>query len=75
MPRGGKREGAGRPQEAKKTHVVRVPLDVSKDECEAIPSLKDVLANWRAECARAEPDSPRYHFLRQCLEEISELGL
>lgn len=74
MPRGGKREGAGRPQEAKKTHVVRVPVDVSKDECEAIPSLKDVLAYWRQECDN-NPDGARYHFLKQALDEIAELGL
>jgi hypothetical protein len=74
MARGGKRDGAGRPREAVKTHVIRVPLDVSKAECEAIPSLRDVLAHWEDEC-EANPDGARYYFLRQALEEIRALGI
>lgn len=75
MTRGGKREGSGRPKEIIKSHVVRVPSDVSKTDCEAIPSLKGILAYWRAECEAATPDSPRHHFLKQCLDEIDSIGL
>jgi hypothetical protein len=74
MPRGGKREGSGRPREAVKTHAVRIPIDVSKAECEAIPSLKDVLANWEEKCIAAGDKSARHYFLKQALEEIRALG-
>ncbi len=74
MPRGGKREKAGRPKEAVKTHVIRVPLDVSKADAEAIPTIRDIAAYWRAE-ADANPDGARYHFLRAMLDELAQLGL
>jgi hypothetical protein len=51
-----------------------VSTEISKAECEAIPSLKTVLDHWEAECM-ANPDGARYHFLRQALEEIRALGL
>jgi len=77
---GGKRANAGRKplkdeERAKaKTKAIRVPVEVSKAECEALPSVKSILKNWREECEK-NPDGARYHFLRQALDELKELGL
>lgn len=78
MPRGGKRVGAGRKVgsgkgEGLKTHVVRISSEISKEQCNAIPSLIAILDYWEDECV-ANPDNPRHHFLRQALDEIRSLG-
>ena len=77
---GGKRANAGRKplkdgEKAKaKTKPIRIPIEVSKEECEAMPSLKSILKYWREECAK-NPNGARYDFLRQMLEEVEEIGL
>ena len=77
---GGKRVGAGRKplkdeERAKvKTKAIRVPIEVTKEECEAIPSVKSILKNWREECEK-NPDGARYYFLRQALDDFKKLGL
>ncbi len=48
MARGGKRLGAGRPVGTTKgngmpTHVVRVSAEVSKEQCDNVPALIDLL--------------------------------
>ncbi len=75
MPRGGNREGAGRPKgttkaEGMATHVVRISTEISKDQAQAIPSLIAVLDYWEGQA----DDSPRYYYLKQMLEEIRALG-
>ena len=77
---GGKRANAGRKalndeeKSKPKTKAIRVPIEVSKEECEAMPSLKSILKYWREECAK-NPNGARYDFLRQMLEEVEEIGL
>ena len=76
--RGGKRQGAGRKPgsgtgEGLPSHVIRVAADVSKEDCQAIPSVKAVLDHWRVEC-ESNPSGARYHFLKQCLEDLEALG-
>ncbi len=78
MPRGGKRVGAGRPLGSTKgegmpTRVVRVSAEVSKEQCDSVPQLIDLLNHWEDECD-ANPDAVRYYFLRKALEEIRALG-
>ncbi len=78
MARGGKRVGAGRPVGTTKgdgmaTHVVRVSAEVSKEQCDRIPELIDLLNHWEDECQR-NPDNPRHYFLKQALDEIRALG-
>lgn len=77
--RGGARTGAGRKKgsgsgEGLSTHVIRVPLDVSKDDACAIPSIRAVAEHWRAECD-ANPKGARYYFLKQMLDELDALGI
>lgn len=79
MTRGGKREGAGRPKgttkgEGMPTHVVRVSADITKEQCDNILTLKDILNHWEDECLAAGEDSARHYFLRQAVEEIRALG-
>jgi hypothetical protein len=79
MARGGYREGAGRKPGSGKgdglaSKVIRVSSEVTKADCEAIPSLKLILAHWEEECL-ANPGGARYHFLKQMIEEIRALGL
>jgi hypothetical protein len=77
---GGKRANAGRKalndeeKSKPKTKAIRVPVEVSKAECEALPSVKSILKNWREECEK-NPDGARYYFLRQALDDFKELGL
>ncbi len=78
MPRGGKRVNAGRPLGSTKgegmpTRVVRVSAEVSKEQCDSVPQLIDLLNHWEDECD-ANPDAVRYYFLRKALEEIRALG-
>lgn len=78
MARGGKRKGAGRPVgttkgEGMPTKVVRVSCEVTKEQCDSIPQLQDLLNHWEDECA-ANPDGVRYYFLKKALEEIRALG-
>jgi hypothetical protein len=82
MPRGGPRPGGGRPKgttksEGMPSHVIRVPLDVSRDVAQAIPSLRAVLDHWESEIAKNPPSrttNARYWYLKQMIEEIRELG-
>ncbi len=79
MARGGKRLGAGRPVGTTKgngmpTHVVRVSAEVSKEQCDNVPALIDLLDHWENECVAAGEGSARHYFLRQALEEIRRLG-
>lgn len=74
MPRGGKREGAGRKAGVTiPTRVKRIPTDVEDEVIDNIPALRDLLSHWEDECL-ANPDNPRHYFLRQALEEIRQLG-
>lgn len=77
MTRGGYRKGAGRPKgttkgEGMPTKVVRVSVDISKDEIDNIQTLKDILSHW--EDRVIAEDNPRYYYLKQMLEEIRALG-
>jgi hypothetical protein len=79
MPRGGKREGAGRKVgtgkgEGLASHVVRVSSEVTKDQCNSIPSLIATLDHWEEECRAAGEGSARHYFLRQMIDEIRALG-
>lgn len=78
MPHGGKRAGAGRPRGTTKgdglpTHVVRVSTDVSKEMCDNVPTLRDILNHWEDK-ALSDPDNPRYYYLKQMMDEIRALG-
>lgn len=78
MARGGKRTGAGRPVGSTKgegmpTRVVRISSEVTKEQCDAIPQLVDLLNHWEDECS-VNPDSARHYFLKKALEEIRALG-
>ncbi len=78
MARGGKREGAGRPQGSTKadglpTHVVRVSSEITKEQCQAIPELIAIIDHWEAECL-ANPDLVRYYWLKKAIDEIRALG-
>lgn len=72
--RGGKREGSGRKATGSNTVVIRVSKGITKDEAEAIPSIKTAMASWYEEIEK-EPLSPRYHFLKQFLGDIEALGI
>jgi len=77
MTRGGYRKGAGRPKgttkgEGMPTKVVRVSVDISKDEIDNIQTLKDILNHWEDRVILE--DNPRYYYLKQMLEEIRALG-
>ena len=82
MPRGGKREGAGRPKGTTKSdgmpsYVTRLPLDVDSDLAERIPKLRDILDHWEAELVANPPTrsaNPRNYNLKKMLDEIRELG-
>lgn len=79
MARGGKRIGAGRPVgttkgEGMPTRVVRVSAEVTKEQCDSIPQLIELLNHWEDECRHAQPDSARHYFLRKALDEIRALG-
>jgi hypothetical protein len=69
--RGGKKEGAGRPV-SEATKVIRVPYDVSADECRQIPALRDKITAALIECERTT--SPRYDALRGFLGELRDMG-
>lgn len=69
--RGGKKENAGRPY-VRNTKVVRVPLDVSADECCQVPALRDKITAALVECERTT--SPRYDALRVFLGELRDMG-
>jgi hypothetical protein len=70
--RGGKKEGAGR-QYVRNTKVVRVPLDVSVEECCQIPDLRGKITSALIECELTT--SPRYDALRTFLGELRDMGL
>ena len=77
---GGKRANAGRKalndeeKSKPKTKAIRVPIDVTKEECEAIPSVRLILKYWREECER-KPNGARYDFLMEALNEFEKIGL
>lgn len=75
--RGGKREGAGRPRGSvvNPTKMLRVPVEVTKEDAQAIPSLKLLLEHWEDECEAAGEKSARHYFLRQAIADIRALGL
>lgn len=69
--RGGKKDGAGRPY-TRNTKVIRVPLDVSADECCQIPALRDKITAAIIACETTT--SPRYDALRGFLAELRDMG-
>lgn len=74
MSHGGKRVGAGRPKG--KTIVGRavwVQVDTTDEQVKNVPAMIDLLDHWECEAANS-PDSPRYHFLRQLIGELRDLG-
>jgi hypothetical protein len=78
MPRGGKRPGAGRKVGSTKSDgmpskVIRVSIEIDKEQCESLPELKQLINYWEDECV-ANPDNPRHYFLRKAIEEIRALG-
>lgn len=76
LKRGGVREGAGRPSKhGQKTVIKRVPESLAPEIdmlVTALPELRDLLADLEADCENN--NSPRYHFLRQALQEIRSIG-
>lgn len=79
MARGGKRSGAGRPVGTTKgdgmpTRVVRVSAEVTKEQCDSIPQLIEILNHWEDDCITAGDSSPRHYYLRKALDEIRALG-
>lgn len=82
MPSGGARPGSGRKKgsgnsNAVITHAVRIPIEVTKEDCQAIPSLKAILRYWEdeLEAARQRGESLRtYEKLEQLLNEVKLLG-
>jgi hypothetical protein len=74
MARGGKRDGSGRPKGITiPTRVKRIPTDISDENIDNIPALRDLIGHWEDECI-ANPENPRHYFLRQAIEEIRNLG-
>ena len=70
-----RKPGAGRPpKHGEPTRSVRVPMSVPTELISSIPDLQQVLDYWEDECATALENSARHHFLKQCLEEIRNLG-
>jgi hypothetical protein len=79
MARGGKRVGAGRPVgttkgEGMPSRVVRVSAEITKEQCDSIPQLIDLVNYWEDECQKAGESSARHYFLRKAIEEIRALG-
>lgn len=74
MPRGGKREGAGRKAEGKSSHTIRVSVEISKEDAELIPELKRLVADWDEDC-KANPKSARRDYLRKAVNQLRALGL
>ena len=75
MPRGGKREGSGRPKGVTiPTYVLRVPTDIDRELINKLPELRALIDHWEEECIAAGEGSARHHFLRQMIEEIRVLG-
>lgn len=70
---GGRREGAGRKPGSPlgmQTKTVRVTIDISTEQCKAIPDLIALLDYWES---RAD-DSPRYYYLKTLIDEARGLG-
>ena len=66
--------GAGRPPKyGEQTRSIRVPVSITTRQITSIHELQRIIDHWEDECV-ANPDSVRYHFLRQMLEEIRTLG-
>ncbi len=82
MPRGGSRLGSGRKKSTGNltpapTHALRVPTEVSKQDCEMVPSVKAILRYWEDEvkAARDRGESLRtYEKLQELLDEVKQLG-
>lgn len=64
--RGGSREGAGRP--GVKSHVVRVPEGVTREDVEVALSLVELLTIHNAK--NFGKDSPRYYFWRKFVDDV-----
>lgn len=78
MPRGGKRTGAGRPKgttkgEGMPTKVVRVSAEITKEQCENVLLVKDLINHWEDKLL-ADGGNPRYYYLKQFLDELKGLG-
>ena len=78
MTRGGNRQGAGRPKGSTKgegmpTKVIRISSDITKEQCDNIITLKDILNHWE-ERTISNNGNPRYYYLKQMLDEIRVLG-
>jgi hypothetical protein len=66
--------GAGRPtKHGEATRSIRVPVSISTGQITSLPELQRIIDHWEDECV-ANPNSIRYHFLRQMLEEMRTLG-
>ncbi len=66
--------GAGRPfKYGEETRSIRVPISITTGQITSLPELQRIIDHWEDEYV-ANPDSVRYHFLRQMLEEIRTLG-
>jgi len=55
------------------TTVKRIPVDITNEQIQNIPVLKDLIIHWECEAAK-NPEAARYHFLRQLVSEIHDLG-
>jgi hypothetical protein len=66
--------GAGRsPKHGEPTKSVRIPQSVPTELVAEIPRLQAILDYWEDAC-NANPNSVRYYFLRQQIDEIRVLG-
>lgn len=82
MPRGGKRDGAGRKKGSSEgktpsSQVVRVPVGISAEEYQNLRDLLTLIDSWEDELAEAKGrgESTRtYDKLALLLDEVRELG-
>lgn len=82
MPRGGKRDGAGRPVGTTKgeglpTKVVRVSTELTNEAYQRLPELLAVVSYWEdeMEAAKSRGESLRtYEKMAKMIEEVRALG-
>jgi hypothetical protein len=66
--------GGGRPpKHGEETRSIRVPKSIPTELCSSIPELQAILDSWE-EKAASEPNSPRYHYLKEMIVELRALG-
>lgn len=69
-----RKPGGGRPpKHGEATRSVRVPESVTTELISSIPELQAILDHWEQECHNNN-GSPRYYYLKRCLDEIRALG-